>query len=201
MTKPDSALSRLVLRAAPLAAAGLVLSLTACGGSAGHNSAASSPASSPASSTPSGPMLGATFTGTIYVSTPTSHVTKAFSDHVADVQNCAAAAETGWGGTFHVPSPQAPDPEADIEVSGFHGPGTYTPTMLQRDHADSILLTGKTGTSQYLITTPLANRTPGKEVLFLQKDGSGQLVYSGAHLDGQASDPTVAGLISWNCSS
>jgi hypothetical protein len=43
--------------------------------------------------------------------------------------------------------------------------------------------------------------TAGKEVLFLNSNGSGQLVYSEAHLDGKASSPAVAGLISWSCTS
>jgi len=146
-------------------------------------------------------MLGATFSGTIYVSAATSHTTKAFTEKVPDVENCAAAARDGWDGTFKVPSPTAPGIQADIQIAGFHGPGTYTPAMLSRDRADSILLTGKAGTSQYDITTPSAHRTPGKEVLFLRKDGSGELVYSGAHLDGQAAEPTVAGLIQWSCKS
>lgn len=198
MTKTDRDLPRLTRRAgaALASAAAVAVSLAACSSSPGHPAAANS-----TTSTPAGPMLGATFKGTIYVSTPTSHETKPFTYRVADVQNCAAAAKTGWNGTFKVPSPQAPDPQAEIEVAGFHGPGTYTPTMLSRDKADTILLTSKAGTSQYDITTPTAHRTPGKEVLFLAKNGSGQLVYSGAHLDGVASSPTVAGLIQWSCSS
>ncbi len=86
-------------------------------------------------------------------------------------------------------------------MAGFHGPGTYTPTMLSHDRQDSILLTGKSGISQYLLTSPVAGRTPGKEVLFLHNDGSGQLVYSGAHLDGQVGNPAVAGEVQWTCKS
>jgi len=41
----------------------------------------------------------------------------------------------------------------------------------------------------------------GKEVLFLRKDGSGQLDYTGAHLNGRAADPAVSGLILWSCTS
>jgi hypothetical protein len=177
-----------------LAVPALALALTACAGSGAKSPDA-------ASSSPAGPMLGATFKGTIYVSTPTSHLTRAFTDRVTDVRNCADAAKTGWDGTFRVPSPQAPLPQAEIEISGFHGPGTYTPTMLQHDKADMILLTSKSGTSEYDITTAVARRTPGKEVLFLSKNGSGQLVYSGAHLNGDAGGPEVAGLIQWNCTS
>jgi hypothetical protein len=187
-------MSKLYRAVTALAVPALALALAACGGSGTKSPDA-------ASSSPAGPMLGATFKGTIYVSTPTSHLTRAFTDRVTDVRNCADAAKIGWDGTFHVPSPQAPLPQAEIEISGFHGPGTYTPTMLQHDKADMILLTSKSGTSQYDITTAVARRTPGKEVLFLSKDGSGQLVYSGAHLNGDAGSPEVAGLIQWNCTS
>jgi hypothetical protein len=200
MRKPDTAVPRVAPRAGAIALSALALSLAACS-SSGSPAAVGTSASSSASGVLSGPMLGATFTGTLYVSTPTSHLTKAFTDRVANVQNCQVAAQDGWDGTFKVPSPEAPDPQAVIEVAGFHGPGTYTPTMLRRDRADMILMPGKAGTSQYDITTVLAKRTPGKEVLFLQKNGSGELVYSGAHLNGQPGGTTVAGLIQWNCKS
>jgi hypothetical protein len=194
MSRTDIASPRLAgSGAAALAVSALALSLAACGGSGNAASA---------SATQAGPMLGATFRGTIYVATQTSHVIKAFTDRVADVASCAAFAKTGDADRiFKVPSPQAPEPQVDIEVADFHGPGTYTPAMLRRDRQDSILLTGKSGTSQYVITSPLANRTPGKEVLFLQKNGSGELVYSNAHLNGQAGNPEVAGVIEWSCSS
>ena len=203
MRKPDTVFPRIAPRAGAMALSALALSLAACSSAGGGGTAGSgaTPAASTSSAMPSGPMLGATFTGTIYISTPTSHLTKAFTDRVKNVQNCAVAAQQGWDGTFRVPSPQPPDPEAIIEVADFHGPGTYTPTMLRRDRADMILLPGKTGTSQYDITTALTKRTPGKEVLFLEKTGAGQLVYSGAHLNGQAGGATVAGLIQWSCKS
>ncbi len=73
--------------------------------------------------------------------------------------------------------------------------------MLRRDRADSIVLTGKAGTSQYVITSRAASSAAGKEVLFLSKDGSGQLDYTGAHLNGRAADPAVSGLILWSCAS
>jgi hypothetical protein len=41
----------------------------------------------------------------------------------------------------------------------------------------------------------------GKEALLLYGNGSGQLVYSQAHLDGKVGGPTVAGLITWSCTS
>jgi hypothetical protein len=195
MSTISQSLSRAATRSCLLAAIpALLLTLAACGGSTGHAAGTSA--------RKTGQMLGATFRGTIYVSTKSSHEIEAFVDHDADVANCAAAAKDGNGnGTFRVPSPQAPLPQADIEISGFHGPGTYTPTMLQHDKADSILLTGKSGSALYVITSPMADRTAGKEVLFLEKNGSGQLVYSNAHLNGDAKDPEVAGLIEWSCSS
>jgi hypothetical protein len=180
-------------RGAGLAASALVLSLAAC------SSGGSAP---PAASSPSGKMLGATFSGTIYVSTETTQVTKAFVYHVANVANCAAAAAKGdVGSAFKVPSPSLPEPEANVEVTGFHGPGTYPPAVLAKDAADTILLPGKSGTSQYVLTSSLASHSRGKEVLFLAKNGSGQLVYSDAHLNGNASNPAIAGLIQWSCKS
>ena len=74
---------------------------------------------------------------------------------------------------------------------------------MKHDKSDSIFL-GKNAGMQggtYLITTSARGAAQGKEVLFLNKDASGQLVYSQAHLDGKAGSPAVAGLISWSCSS
>jgi hypothetical protein len=197
MSKPDKTSPRLALWTGRLAVAApaVALAVAACGGSGTHRAAT-------VGATSARPLPGATFRGTIYVTTPTSRFTKTFTERVAGVASCAAAARTGDGhGTFRVPSPSAPGPQADIEVTSFHGPGTYTPTMLRRDRADTILLTGKAGTSQYVITSPASGSAHGKEMLFLQKDGSGQLDYSGAHLNGRARDPTVAGLIQWICTS
>jgi hypothetical protein len=195
MSKPDKTWLWLAPGAGRLVVAAAAVALAACAGS-GTPSAATLGAAS------ARPPTGAIFRGTIYVRTATSHVTTAFTERVAYVASCAAAARSGDGhGTFRVPSPGAPDPQARIEVAGFHGPGTYTPRMLRRDRADTILLTGKAGTSHYVITSPSASGVRGKEMLFLQKDGSGQLDYSGAPLDGRAGDPTVAGLIQWNCTS
>ncbi len=69
--------------------------------------------------------------------------------------------------------------------------------------SDTILLGQNAGMQggTYIITTSAHAAAQGKEVLFLNKDGSGQLVYSQAHLDGNASSPAVAGLISWSCTS
>lgn len=153
-------------------------------------------------------MLGATYSGTIYVSSQSNtsanswHITKPFTERVADVHSCAAAAKAGDGsGVFQVPSPKAPLPEDDILVDGFHGPGTYTPNIMKHDKSDTIMMPGKSGLEQYVITTSTHGLTSGKEVLFLNSNGSGQLVYSEAHLDGKASGPAVAGLISWGCTS
>jgi hypothetical protein len=193
MSKPDWTFPRRGLTACAAGGIALTLAVAACGEPSAQRATSSA--------TPEGQMLGATFTGTIYVSTATSHVTKAFTQRVAGVASCAAAARNGdANGSFRVPSPAAPGPEASIEVAGFHGPGTYTPNMLRRDRADSIVLTGKAGTRQYVITSQAA-RAAGKEMLFLRKDGSGQLDYAGAHLDGRAAGPAVAGLILWSCRS
>jgi hypothetical protein len=155
-----------------------------------------------------GTVAGATYHGMIYVSSQVSngpqswHITREFTDRVPDERNCAAAAEAGDGpGIFQVPSPRAPDPQDNIEVRLFHGPGTYPPAVMEHDRSDSIMLTGKSGLRKYDITTSRPGRAAGKEVLFLNSDGSGQLVYSGAHLDGESSGPAVAGLISWSCTS
>jgi hypothetical protein len=183
-------------RGAAVAASALVLSLAACSsGSAPHVTAAG-PSAGPQA------MLGATFSGTIYVSMETTQVTKPFVQHIANVANCAAAAAKGdFGSGFRVPTASLPDPQANILVANFHGPGTYPPADLAKDPGDAIVMSGKGGTSRYDITSPAAGHIPGKEVLFLSKDGSGQLVYSGAHLNGQAANPAVAGLIQWSCKS
>jgi hypothetical protein len=188
-----------------LAIAALVLGVAACG--SGGNTP-SGRATGPAVT--AGPMDGATLHGTIYISgqvnnKPTTwHETKSFTDTIAGVRNCAAFAKSGVSdGIFRVPSPDAPLPQADIEVAGFRGPGTYPPQVMKRDKSDSILVEQGSGTQggRYVITTSTHGVTPGKEVMFLNANGSGQLVYSEAHLDGKASKPAVAGLISWSCTS
>lgn len=196
-------LGRPVLRGG-LAVPVLALALAACGSSGGQP-----PASAPSSSgSGAGPAAGATFHGTIYVSgqvnnEPTTwHMTKAFTDRDPTVANCAAAARAGMAdGVFRVPSPPAPLPQDNIEVTGFRGPGTYPPQVMKHDKSDSILLGRNLGTQggTYVITTSARGAAQGKEVLFVNKDGSGQLVYSEAHLNGKAASPAVAGLISWSC--
>jgi hypothetical protein len=184
-------------RGAAVAVSALVLSLAAC-------SSGSSPHAT-ATGISAGPqvMLGATFSGTIYVSTALGgQVTKPFVQHVPNVANCAAAAAKGdFGSTFRVPTASLPDPQANILIADFHGPGTYPPADLAKDTGDAIMMPGKGGTSRYYISSRAAGRPHGKEVLFLSKDGSGQLVYSDAHLNGQASSPAAAGLIQWSCKS
>jgi hypothetical protein len=191
---------------------GLAISAVALAAAACSSSGGAPTAGSVSTGAGSGPVLGATFHGTIYVSgqvhnKPTTwHETKTFTYRDASVRNCAAAAKSGDttdDGVFEVPTPQAPLPQDNIEITGFHGPGTYPPNVLKRDKGDTIFLTQASGTKpgKYVITTSAHGVTAGKEVLFLNSNGSGQLVYSEAHLDGKASSPAVAGLISWSCTS
>ena len=209
MIKPDRPSLARAVRRGRLAVPGLALALAAstlaaCSSDGNGGTGAVTPPPGP------GPGDGATFHGTIYVSgqvhnKPTTwHVTKTFTERVPTVQNCTEAAKSGMAaGIFRVPSPTAPLPEANIEVTGFRGPGTYPPQMLKHDKADTILL-GQNGGMQsgtYVINKPAHGVAQGKEVLFLNKDGSGELVYSQAHLDGKAASPAVAGLISWSCTS
>jgi hypothetical protein len=193
-----------VLRAG-VAAAALAVALAACS-SAPKPSAPPTPSASAGAL--NGPFAGVTFHGEIYVSAqethnlPTKwHITKFFYDHVPGVESCADAAKSGDApnGVFEVPSPKAPDPEAVIDLSAFHGPGTYTPTVMGHDKSDMILVSQKAGEQEYKITTSARGTSPGKEVLFLKPDGSGELVYSEAHLDGMASGPAISGVILWNC--
>jgi hypothetical protein len=172
-------------------------------------------APAPHSTVTEGPLTGhatgATIHGTIYISSQVSakhpttwHETKAFTETIKTVRNCAAFAKSGMaGGIFQVPSPQAPLPQDNIEVAGFRGPGTYPPQVLKHDKSDSIMVDESSGTTsgRYLITASAHGVTPGKEVLFVNPNGSGQLVYSEAHLDGKAGGPAIAGLISWSCTS
>jgi len=204
MTNQDRSSSARNALCAGAALLGLALAVSACGSSGGTTSN-----SGPSPQSVIGTMDGATFHGTVYVSSqsngqPSSwHIVKAFVDRIADVRNCTAAAKSGDlpDGDFLVPSAQAPDPTDSIVVTSFHGPGTYPPASLKDDKSDSIFLTAKTGVQQYDITTSAREATPGKEVLFLDADGSGEIVYSEAHLDGNAKGPAIAGLISWSCSS
>jgi hypothetical protein len=203
ITRHRPSLARSVARAG-LAISALALGIAAC------SSAGSPPAGGVTDGTGSGPMDGATIHGTIYISgqvdnKPTTwHETKAFTETVRTVRNCAALAKSGMtDGIFQVPSPQAPLPQADIEVTGFRGPGTYPPKVMKRGKSDSIMVDQDSGTQsgRYVITASAHGVTPGKEVLFLNANGSGQLVYSEAHLNGKAAEPAVAGLIAWSCTS
>lgn len=210
MTSPDPSSSARTAVRAGVALLVLTLAVTACG-SAGRTLPGAAPSAQPVVGTSGtyGPVDGATFHGTIYVSSqvngqPSSwHVLRNFMDRIADVRNCATAARSGDlpDGDFLVPSGQAPDPTDSIVVTSFHGAGTYPPAKLKYDKSDSIFVTQKTGLQQYDITTSAKGATPGKEVLFLNANGSGEIVYSDAHLDGKASEPAVAGLISWSCTS
>jgi len=178
--------------------ASLVISLAAC---------SSSPAGSDAATGTQSPVVGvsqgasATFTGTIYASTPLTQATKPFTVRLPGT--CASIAAHGTGdGKFSVPSARLPDPQADITVLNFHGPGTYPPAVLAKDKGDILLLPGKSGTGRYPISaTAGKGHVAGKEVLFLSKNGAGQLVYSDAHENGLAADQAAAGLINWSCKS
>ena len=209
MIKPDRPSLARAARRGRLAVPGLVLALAAgalaaCSSAGTGGTGAATPPANP------GPGDGATFHGTIYVSgqvhnKPTTwHLTKTFTERVPTVQNCTEVAKSGMSaGIFRVPSPTAPLPEANIEIAGFRGPGTYPPPALKHDKADTIRL-GQNGGMQsgtYIINKPAHGVAQGKEVLFLNKDGSGELVYSQAHLNGKAASPAVAGLISWSCTS
>ncbi|HXW46826.1 MAG TPA: hypothetical protein VEL03_18695 [Streptosporangiaceae bacterium] len=201
MTKPESSSARGALRVG-MALLGLALAVTGCS-SAGGKTAGSGPADQAVVG------MTDTFHGTIYVSSqvngqPSSwHVIKTFVDRMADIGNCATLAKKGdlADGDFLVPSGQAPEPTDSIVVTDFRGPGTYPPATLKNDKSDSIYVTEKAGQLRYDITTSAKGATPGKEVLFLDADGSGEVVYSEAHLDGAAKEPAVAGLISWSCTS
>lgn len=204
MIKTDSPSLARLPRRGRMAVPVVALALAACGSSAGQ------PPKAASSQSVTGPGDGAIFHGLIYVSglvhnKPTTwHVTKTFTERVPDVPNCAAAAESGMAaGIFRVPSPASPLPEANIEVAGFRGPGTYPPQVMKHDKSDTILLGESAGmqSGTYIITTSAHGAAQGKEVLFVKKDGSGQLDYSEAHLNGRASSPAVAGIISWSCTS
>jgi hypothetical protein len=186
-----------------IALSALALAVTACGSSGGGKH----PTGSGTGSASAGQATGLTYRGTIYVSSQNDlgpkawHLIKEFTEPLKGVRTCAAAAKGGGSDVFQVPSGKAPIPEDDILIDRFHGPGTYPPAMLKRDKLDTILVPGKTGLDQYDITTSAHGRKSGREVLFLNGNGSGELVYSNAHLDGKASSPAVAGLISWTCTS
>jgi hypothetical protein len=193
-------------RLRPAGTAGVALCalalVTACSSGGGSHPTGSGSGTASASGA-----LGAVYKGTIYVSSQIAtgrsawHIAKNFTEKLANVRDCADAAKADGADVFQVPSGKSPSPEDDILVQGFHGPGTYTPAVMKHDKLDTIMIPGKTGLKQYDIATSTHGLTAGKEVLFLNKDGSGQLAYSEAHLDGKAGEPAVAGLITWTCSS
>jgi hypothetical protein len=207
MIKADLSLPVRRALGAAVAGSALALAAAACGGSSGNHPAGPSRPPMSTGSEQGAAYKGATYKGTIYVSSqvfdkPNSwHVTKTFTEQIKNVGDCAAAAKGDGSGVFQVPSPKAPLPEDSIKVKGFHGPGTYPPSALKRDKLDTILVPGKSGLKQYDITASGRGRKPGKEALFLNPNGSGQLVYSEAHLNGMAAGPAVAGMISWTCTS
>jgi hypothetical protein len=186
-----------------VALSALALTVTACGSPGAGNHPTGSGTGSASAEKATGP----TYKGTIYVSSQNDlgpaawHVIKEFTEPLKGVRTCADAAKGSGSGVFQVPSGKAPVPEDDILIYRFHGPGTYPPDLLKRDKLDTILVPGKTGLDQYDITTSAHGRKSGREVLFLNGNGSGELVYSNAHLDGRATSPAVAGLISWTCTS
>jgi len=147
---------------------------------------------------------GAIFRGTLDV-TGAVVLKKNYTQKMPAVSSCAAAAADGDtpGGGFRLPSPQAGvSPRIDVLVSHFHGAGTYAPNQLAADSADSIWLTFHGASRDFEISShPAApGKVTGKEVLYLDTDGSGLLAFSGAHALGQKSGPQIAGEISWTCS-
>ncbi|MGO8885788.1 MAG: hypothetical protein ACLPUO_17655 [Streptosporangiaceae bacterium] len=185
------------------AAVALAAALAACSSS---GSAASGSASAPVSSGAAAGGPGATFHGKI-VFNGASKLVQTFTDHVTTVQNCADAAKSGTvPGVFKVPSPSAPgDPLIDIQVAGFHGYGTYSPAVMEKDKSDVIWVKNGQATNKYELTahsaTQMAGHTDGKEVLFLSSTGAGTLAFSSAHVNGQKTSPEISGEIAWSCTS
>ncbi len=209
-------MNRLTARNRDLQSAGaaliLSLALGACSSSASPSASAGSSPTSPTSASPAGQTsppadsAGVIFHGKVQV-TGASKFTASFTEKDAAVKSCADVATKGDapGGTFTVPSPYVTrNPQIDVRLARFHGAGTYPPTEMQSDTSDSIWLKSGGTTSEYEITShPAASipgQTAGKEVLFLETDGSGELAFSEAHKLGQKSNPAIAGLISWTCS-
>jgi len=144
------------------------------------------------------------FRGTLLV-TGAIVLKKNYTQRMPAVSSCAAAAAHGDtpGGGFRLPSPHSGvSPRIDVLVNHIHGAGTYTPNQLALDSADSIWLTFHGASRDFEISShPAApGKVMGKEVLYLNTDGSGQLPFSGAHEFGQKSGPQIAGEISWTCS-
>lgn len=182
------------------AAAALILGLAACGGSSRPGTAGGTATLAPAGATsPAGHVV---FHGTIQVTGAVKTTSKWTQRSTA--ASCAASAIHGdqASGGYKVPSPATQaGPVIDIVVSGFHGAATYPPAVMKKDHADSIKLKSGSHLVTYQLTAPSAraSQTPGKEVLFLNKNGSGQLAFSQAHKSGLKSAPQIAGVITWNC--
>ena len=190
----------------------LTLALGAC--SSAGSSTTSASGASPSSDAPAGtssaalPQTGSgvTFHGKVQV-TGALRFASSFTEKDTSVSNCADVATKGdaAGGTFTVPSPYATqNPQIVVRLAHFHGAGTYPPTQMQVDKSDAIWLKSGSQTNEYVLTThpatPVRGQTMGKEVLFLMKDGSGELAFSEAHKLGQKSNPAIAGLITWTCS-
>jgi hypothetical protein len=210
-------MKRLTVRNRDLQAAGaaliISLALGACSSAGSPASGAASSPASPAQASPTGPTMppsnsaGVIFHGKVQL-TGASKFSASFTEKDTAVKSCADVATKGDapGGTFTVPSPYITEnPQVDVKLAKFHGAGTYPPTQMQGDISDSIWLKTGRATSDYEITAhPAASipgQTTGKEVLFLQKNGSGELAFSQAHKLGQISNPAIAGLITWTCSS
>ncbi len=213
-------MNRLTVRNRGLRAAGAALitsvALGACSSSgstpAGTSAGGGSSPTNAASASPTGPTMppsnsaGVVFHGKVQL-TGASKFTASFTEKDTAVKSCADIATKGDapGGTFIVPSPYiTQNPQIDVKLAKFHGAGTYPPTEMQSDTSDSIWLKTGGATSDYEITSHQAasipGQTTGKEVLFLEKNGSGELAFSEAHKLGKKSNPASAGLISWTCS-
>ncbi len=199
---------RLVGLGGTAAALILAFALGACSSSGSTASAGASPSSTTghtSSTVQTGP--GVTFHGKVQVTGALRLIT-AFTAKNTNVSNCAEVATKGdvaGGGNFAVPSPYVTQsPQIVVRLAHFHGAGTYPPTEMQVDKADSISLKSGSHTDEYVLTSHPAKSVPGqttgKEVLFLLKNGSGELAFSEAHMHGQKSKPAIAGLISWTCS-
>lgn len=201
-------------RSLQAAGAALIISLAlgACSSSGSSSPSAGSSPTSPTSASPTGQTMppsnsaGVVFHGKIQV-TGASKLSSSFTEKDTTVKSCADVATKGDapGGTFTVPSPYVTqNPQIDVKLARFHGAGTYPPTEMQSDISDSIWLKTSGAASDYEITSHSATSIPGqaagKEVLFLEKDGSGELAFSEAHKLGQKTNPAIAGLISWTCS-
>lgn len=184
------------------AVAALALGLAACGGSSGSGASGGPATPAPAGATSPGQAAHVVFHGTIQVTGAVKTTTKWTQQSTA--ASCAASAAHGdqAGGGYKIPSPAAHGgPVIDIVVTGFHGAATYPPAAMKKDHADSVKLKSGGHAGTYLLTAPSvkAGHTVGKEVLFLNKDGSGQLAFSQAHKSGLKSAPQIAGVITWKC--